>query len=125
VFRQGYIQVNGNHLLRPAIAVNPQGKGAIVVTLVGQDYYPSAAFVPIDSVSTSSTLQVVGTGTGPEDGFSGYFDTTQVGVARWGDYSGAVAAADGSIWMATEYIPPNLGPIGKANWGTYVIHYVP
>jgi hypothetical protein len=35
-----------NHALRPAVAVNAQGRGAIA--LVGPDY-PSAAFVNIDT----------------------------------------------------------------------------
>ena len=124
VLRQGYLQVNGNHLLRPAIAVNPQGLGAIVFTLVGQDFYPSAAFLPIGVSSTSSTIQIAGAGFVPEDGFSGYLDPGLPGIARWGDYSAAVAAADGSIWMATEYIP-NAFRTPKANWGTYVIRYTP
>jgi hypothetical protein len=125
VLRQGFLQVTGNHLLRPAIAVNPQGKGAIVFTLVGPSYFPSAAFLPIDAVSTATTLQIAGAGAAPEDGFSAYLDPGLQGVARWGDYSVAVAAADGSIWMATEYIPPSGGILQKANWGTYVVRYVP
>lgn len=124
VLRQGYVQVNGNHLLRPAIAVNAQGFGAIVFTLVGPDYYPSAAFVPISVTSTSPTIQIAAAGFGPEDGFSGYLDPGVPGIARWGDYSGAVVAPDGSIWMVTEYIP-NAFRTPKANWGTYVIRYVP
>lgn len=124
VLRQGYVQVNGNHLLRPAMAVNPQGLGAMVFTLVGPDYYPSAAFVPISVTSTSSTIQIAAAGFGPEDGFSGYLDPGVPGIARWGDYSGAVVAPDGSIWMVTEYIP-NAFRTPKANWGTYVIRYVP
>jgi hypothetical protein len=123
VLRQGFLSVTGNHLLRPAIAVNPQGKGAINFTLVGPDYYPSAAFVPIDVLSTGTTVQLAAAGSGPEDGFSGYPGFGQ-GVARWGDYSAAVAAADGSIWMATEYIP-NLPRTQLANWGTLVSRYLP
>lgn len=124
VLRQGYVHANGNHLLRPSFAVNPQGLGSMVFTLVGPDYYPSAAFVPISLSSTSSTIQVAARGFGPEDGFSGYLDPGLPGIARWGDYSGAVVAPDGSIWMVTEYIP-NAFRTPKANWGTYVIRYVP
>jgi hypothetical protein len=122
--RQGYLMVSNNHLLRPAIAVNPQGVGAIVVTLVGPDYYPSAALVPIDTLSTASTLQVAATGAFPEDGFTGYPDTgfEQLGTARWGDYSTAVANSDGSIWMTTEYIP-NAPRTQFANWGTFLLRY--
>jgi len=121
VQRQGYFYVNGNHLLRPAIAVNTQAQGAIVFTLVGPNYYPSAAFVPISASTTGSTVQIAGTGAFPEDGFSGYASFGNP-VARWGDYSAAFAASDGSIWMATEYIP-NAPRTQLANWGTYVIKY--
>lgn len=124
--RQGYLLVKGNHLLRPAIAVNPQGKGAIAFTLVGPDYYPSGAFVPIDTLSTGSTVQVSAPGVLPEDGFTGYPDNgfQLAGVARWGDYSGAVATSDGSIWMTTQYIPN--GPRTElANWGTFLTRYAP
>jgi hypothetical protein len=92
--------------------------------LVGPDHYPSAAFLPIDSVSTSSTVQITRAGFAPEDGFSGYFEPGLQGIARWGDYSVAVAASDGSIWMATEYIP-NAVRTPLANWGTYVMRYIP
>ena len=118
--RQGYVLVNNNNLLRPAIAVNPQGNGAIVFTLVGPDYYPSAAFVALNTFSTASTVQIAGPGVLPEDGFTGY----EQGIARWGDYSAAVAASDGSIWMATEYIP-NAPRTQFANWGTFLIRYTP
>jgi hypothetical protein len=121
VVRQGTVFVTGNHLLRPALAVNPQGNGAMVCTLVGPDYFPSAAFVTINLTSTDSTLQVAGAGFSPEDGFSGYSGS---GLARWGDYSAAVADANGSIWMATEYIP-NSPRTPLANWGTFITKVTP
>jgi hypothetical protein len=124
VLRQGALVVDNNHLLRPAIAVNAQGNGAIVFTLVGTNYFPSAAFVPISVASTSSTVQIAAAGFAPEDGFSGY-PPDGIGIARWGDYSGVVVASDGSIWMVTEYIPDPATRTPKANWGTYVMHFVP
>jgi hypothetical protein len=124
VLRQGYLMVKGNHLLRPAIAVNSLGKGAISFTLVGPDYFPSAAWTPIDVQTTGPTVQIASLGAGPEDGFTGYTSPGFPGLARWGDYSGAVAAGDGSIWMTTEYIP-NLPRTELANWGTFVMRYVP
>jgi hypothetical protein len=124
VLRKGYLMVNSNHILRPAISVTPQGRGAIVFTLVGPDHYPSAAFVPIDAFSTGTTAQIAGPGVLPEDGFTGYPEGGGVGIARWGDYSCAVTAADGSIWMTTEYIP-NAPRTELANWGTRVMRYVP
>ena len=126
VLRQGYLLVQKNHLLRPAIGVTAQGRGAIALTLVGPDYFPSAAFVPIDTYSTGTAVQVSSAGTGPEDGFTGY--TTQgfpqTGIARWGDYNSAVVSADGSIWMTVQFIP-NAPRTQLANWGTFITRYIP
>jgi hypothetical protein len=121
VRRQGSLMVTGNHVLRPAIAMNAKGRGAIVFTLVGPDYYPSAAYVPIQNASTASTLYIAGPGAFPEDGFTGY---DYPGVARWGDYSSAVMADDGTLWMTTEYIP-GLPRTELANWGTFIIRCTP
>jgi len=125
-FRQGYLVVDGNHLLRPAIAVNAQGNGAIVFTLVGPNYFPSAAFVPFSSFAPGSAIQVAGPGASPEDGFTGYpnLGYSVTGIARWGDYSSAIVDSTGAVWMATEYIP-NSVRTALANWGTYVMQYIP
>jgi hypothetical protein len=120
--RKGYLMVRNNSLLRPAIGVNSKGAGAVAFTLVGPDYFPSAAAVPLDTFSTGSTVEIVGAGALPEDGFTAYPADGGYGVARWGDYSGAVAAADGSIWMIAEYIP-NAPRTEFANWGTFVMRY--
>ncbi len=124
VLSQGYLVVNNNHVLRPAVAVTPQGRGAVVFTLVGPDYYPSGAFVPIDASATGTTAEVAGQGAFPEDGFTGYTGFGGVGVARWGDYSSAVTTSDGSIWMVGQYIPA-VPRTASANWGTRIIRYVP
>jgi hypothetical protein len=129
--KQGYLAATNNHILRPAVAVDPQGRGAIAFTLVGPDYYPSAAFVSIDTTAAPpSSIQVVGAGVLPEDGFSGYGPLPACptcdgnGIARWGDYSTAVTSTDGSIWFVSEYIP-NLPRTPLANWGTFISQYVP
>lgn len=126
VLNQGYLLVNNNHLLRPGIAVNASGAGAIAVTLVGPDWYPSAALIPFAGVSTPTTIEVAAAGTLPEDGFSGYPNDGGEGdgVARWGDYNSAMAASDGSIWMAVEYIGTYPRTVA-ANWNTFVIHQQP
>lgn len=120
IFRQAYLTAANNSILRPAIAINAQGRGAIAFTLVGPDYFPSAALIPIDTSATASAIQVVAAGTAPEDGFTGY----QSGLARWGDSSAAVVSSDGSIWMAVEYIP-NAPRTDFANWGTFLMPYKP
>ena len=121
VLRQGYLLVQGNHLLRPAIGVTAQGRGAITVTLTGNSYWPTAAYVPITTYLTSTTLEVVAPGAAPEDGFTGYEPCC---VARWGDYNSAAVADDGSIWMVTEFIP-NAPRTQFANWGTYITQFNP
>jgi hypothetical protein len=101
----GYISVDRNHVLFPAVAVNADGEGAIAYTLVGPDYYPSAAFSRIDEDGVGP-VEVVAWGAGPTDGFTGYrsLAPSNAGINRWGDYSTAFADEQGDIWMTTEYI---------------------
>jgi hypothetical protein len=124
---QGYVAVNGNSTIFPAIGVTPSGAGVMTFTLTGTDYYPSAAMVHLDSSgATTSGVQVLAAGTKPDDGFSGYAAYGGAGVGRWGDYSAAVADASGTVWVATEYIPGTFGyPAFLANWGTYVAGVTP
>ena len=100
---QGYVAVRGNNVTYPAVAVLPGGMGIMAFTLVGQGYYPSAAYVHID-VNGTSDVHIAGEGLGPSDGFTSY--KAFVGDpprTRWGDYG--VAVTDGTdIWIASEYI---------------------
>ena len=124
VINQGYLFVNGNHLLRPSLAVNAQGRGAVAATLVGPNWYPSAAYIPFEAFAAPSLLNVAGLGTLPEDGFTGYPGGYGVGIARWGDYNSAVAASDGSIWMAAQFV--GSYPRSEfANWNTFIIRKQP
>jgi hypothetical protein len=103
IVKQGYMAVAGNNVTFPAIAVLPNGKGIMAFTLVGRNYYPSAAYVSID-VNGTGDIHVAAAGLGPSDGFTSY--KAFVGDpprTRWGDYGAAVT--DGSnIWIASEYI---------------------
>ena len=112
VAAQGYIAGPGSsHLVYPAVAVNSHGEAAMVFTLTGTHYYPSAATWSFGSRS----IQVLADGAAPQDGFSAYYYNRP----RWGDYSAASVGSDGSIWMATEMIPG--GPRRRAaNWGTFI-----
>ncbi|MEO8329422.1 MAG: hypothetical protein ABI586_05400, partial [Candidatus Nanopelagicales bacterium] len=70
-------------------------------------------------------VTIYAAGQRPADGFTGYPEFGGSGVERWGDYSAAVADAEGTIWTAAEYIPGTYGydpAIGKyiANWGTAI-----
>ncbi len=128
---QGYIDLPGNNVTYPAVAVTPSGRGAIGFTVVGPDYFPSAGFSGVDAIAGAGPVQIAGAGAGPQDGFSQY-PPAPAGRPRWGDYGAAVV--DGSsIWLANEYIgqvctvaqytaDPTCGntraPLG--NWGTRI-----
>ncbi len=122
VVSQSYLVVPGSNLLRTSIAVNENGIGDIAATLVGPKTYPSAVYVPVSIFSTPKNVYIAGPGTLPEDGFTGYPPYGY--IARWGDFSTAVAASDGSIWTASEYIG-NLPRTAGANWDTSITHIRP
>jgi len=125
VTRQGYIALPRDTVMFPSIGVNAAGKGVVAFSIGGPDFYPSTGYATIDFSSGVGPVRVAGAGAGPDDGFSGYATYGGSGrVARWGDYSAAVAAADGSIWSAAEYIPGGQRTL-LANWGTYVSHVTP
>jgi hypothetical protein len=98
----GYVAVQGANLTYPSIVVGPTGAGAIGATLTGPDYYPSAAVARFRPGQAPASVQITGTGVGPNDGFTatgeGGFDP------RWGDYGAATIAPDGSMWLASEYV---------------------
>ena len=113
---QGYVAGPANsHLLYPALTVNANGVAAIVFTLTGPTYFPSAAFWNFRS---PSSIHMLFPGTAAEDGFAAY----RFARPRWGDYSAAAVGSDNSIWMATEMIPGGFRK-KAANWGTFVARW--
>jgi len=140
VVKQGYVAVANNNVAYPALSLLPNGRGVIAMTLVGPDYYPSAAYVPISSAAGAGAVSIDGAGVGPQDGFSEYVVFNGAGTnpptarPRWGDYGAAVADGD-HIWMASEFIGQTCtlaqymtSPFGScggtrtalANWGTHI-----
>ena len=117
VVDQGYVAVAGQNTFYPSIGVNAQGTAVLACSLAGPAYFPSAAYVPL--TRRNENVRLAAAGTAPEDGFSGYVFYGGAGVARWGDYSAAVADERGAIWIATEYIP-SAPRTQLANWGTFV-----
>jgi len=113
------VSVNQENLLFPAIAVNNSGKGIIAFTLVGPDFFPSAAYAPLSMASGAGAVRIAAPGVEPSDGFSGLKPFGGTGVARWGDYHTAVVdPADGSFWFTAQC---NLGGPRSlyANWSTF------
>ena len=137
---QGYLAAKQNNVTYPAIAVTKDGKGVMAFTLVGRDFFPSAAFASIDA-SGVGPIQVAASGLGPADGFSGYelFNFPNPARPRWGDY-GAAVVDGGNIWIASEYIGQTCtfaqytsAPFGScggtrsslANWDTRISEVQP
>ena len=64
VTRQGYVATANNNLLYPAIGVSENGNGAMVFTLTGPDYFPSAAYIPITlSGGVAADIRLAAAGT--------------------------------------------------------------
>jgi hypothetical protein len=133
VEKDGYIAIPGNNVTYPAVAVSPSGRGAIAFTLVGPDFYPSAAYSNLDAISGVTEAFIASPGHGPQDGFTGY-KAEGSARPRWGDYGGAVYD-NGNIWLASEFIGQTCtlaqymaAPFGTcggtrttlANWGTSI-----
>lgn len=118
IVKQGYVSLTDHGMLFPSVGVNALGKALMSFSIAGASLYPSVAYVTLDAVKGAGPITLVANGAGPDDGFSGYvFFADRAG--RWGDYSAAVADADGTIWFANEYIP-NAPRTLLANWGTFI-----
>ena len=131
VHNQGYVTVAEQNVIYPSIGVNESGRAVLTFTLSGPRYFPTAAYSPV--TGQAGNVRVAGAGLGPEDGFTGYSTFRGNGIARWGDYSAAVADANGDIWIAAEYIGQTciLAQFSAdrtcggtrsslANWGTFI-----
>ena len=128
VFNQGYVAIDSPHqdsVMFPAVGVNAAGKAAISFSVVGEDFFPSAAYALLDAVNGAGPIIISGPGVAPDDGFSGYAPFAKRGAARWGDYSAAVSDEFGNIWMGAEMIPNNPPFILAANWGTFITAVAP
>ncbi|HEV8194279.1 MAG TPA: hypothetical protein VGP82_22745 [Ktedonobacterales bacterium] len=103
---QGTYGMANNNLNYPAIGVTASGRAVMAFTLVGADYYPSAAYAGLDALTGLGAVHVAQAGAGPEDGFSDYLyygNPPGTKRPRWGDY-GAAAVVGNNIWIASEYI---------------------
>src|SRR3990170_2599498 len=132
---QGYLAIPNNNVIMPAIATFPNGRGIIAFTLVGEDFYPSAAFAIINGALGVGPVRMAAEGLGPQDGFTEYF--LGGGRPRWGDY-GAAVVDGGSLWFASEYIGQTCDfdeflldmscggtRSALANWGTRISRLSP
>lgn len=121
---QGYLAVNKEDLLFPSIGVTPSGNAVMAFSLVGPNYYPSAAYTDLNFGPDPGTVHIAAAGVAPDDGFSGYRAFGGAGAGRWGDYSAAAATPTGTVWFASEYISGGHRTM-FANWATFVAQVTP
>jgi hypothetical protein len=136
----GRVAVANNHLLFPSWGVLQNGWGVMVFTLVGKDYYPTAAYaIKRQNADDFGPVRIAELGKAPWDGFTGYPPFTGQNRPRWGDYH--MAVSDGSsIWGTVEYIEsnctyaewyasnfacPDNSRTSLSNWGTRNFQIVP
>jgi hypothetical protein len=127
VLNQGYVAIDSPHqnsVMFPAVGVNAAGKAAISFSVVGEDFFPSAAYALLDAVKGAGPIIISGRGVSPNDAASGYAPFG-FRVSRWGDYSAAVSDEAGHIWMGAQMIPVNPPVILLANWGTFITEVTP
>jgi hypothetical protein len=75
VFNQGYVAIDSPHqnsVMFPAVGVNATGKAVISFSLVGEDFFPSAAYAKLDAVNGAGPIVISRPGVGPNDAASGY-----------------------------------------------------
>ena len=131
VDRQKYASVAGETLSYPSFGINSSGGAVITCALVGPDYYPSTAYVPLDSHLTATSVSISSLGVAPDDGFTGYSTDANgnpvQGTARWGDYSQIQPDEAGNMWMAQETISNKSNTVRPsfANWGTFITKVKP
>jgi hypothetical protein len=115
MLRDGYINVPRSSVIFPSIAASPAGPVGAFFSLSGLDQFPSTAWARLDGLGPNDApvVHISAKGTAPEDGFTGYPLSNQLGfltpapvdpsngatgVARWGDYSAAAVDESGCLW---------------------------
>ena len=91
----------GNHLLIPALAVRPGGKGVLAVSISGPDFWPSAGYAVLHGDRFVS-MHVTAAGVGVTDDTFGY--TTPGLLNPFGYFATALVAPDGRFWLASQYV---------------------
>ena len=121
-WEQGYVSVNGAERSPSGDRHEDTAEGVIVFTVVWPGRLPVGGLLA-DARRRSREPQHC-LWARPADGFTGYgFRGGR--VERWGDYSDANVAADGSLWMATEWIQGNVHAPRLANWNTRILKINP
>ncbi len=118
IHKQGYVSAQNAFVSFPSVGVTDDGLGVIAFSLMGTNYFPSAAHISINPSGTTGIIRIVRDGFRPEDGFS-CFPEFGGSSCRWGDYTASAATPDGTVYSAVEMISDNSRSY-FANWSTFI-----
>ena len=128
IANQGYVALgNNDNAYFPSIGVNAAGKGVMTFSMSGHHYFPSAAYTSIDAVNGAGPIHIAAAGARPDRRRVRATRPSAATVSRAGATTRPpLRADDGSIWIATEFIPGGFGfPPYLNNWGTFVGNVTP
>ena len=122
---QGFLTGTGQlGLAYPSFAVNGSGKALMVFDATGPSNRPSVGYVTMTASASPGPIHLAAAGPLPYDGLTCYLVKKLGGPCRWGDYSAAAAAPDGSVWFAGEVSTSTHDSDGD-NWGTFIGNVTP
>jgi hypothetical protein len=104
IHRQGYVAAKGEDIMYPSIGLTTRDDGAMVFSLSGPDYWPSAAYTTWTGEDIiTGPIHIALKGQAPQDGFTEYPYVEGIDRPRWGDFTMAATVGD-KIYLETEYI---------------------
>jgi len=105
---EGVIALAGSSLLMPSIAVSQSGVKVIGTSVMGLNYYPTAAFVVLDEKAEQQTIHITARGK------AALYEWLGDEKYRFGDYS--AACTDGNdVYLYNEFVSVDKYPIGSSN----------
>ena len=116
--RNGYVAVPGHHAVNGAVAASPLG-AAMALSLLGPGLNYSAAFVRLAPEPVGAVL-VPRPAPEPLHGFAA--------ETRNGDFTGACAALDGTLWLAAQCASGTVHVTAsgkRQNWATQMVRVDP
>jgi hypothetical protein len=122
MINQGFLTGAGSlGLSYPSIGVNSSGAAVMAFDASGPANFPSVGYVTLTATGAPGPIHIAAAGPLPYDGFSCYLTKHQGGPCRWGDYTAAAVAPDGSVWFAGE-LTTTTTDSAQNNWGTFIGH---
>ncbi|GJP46900.1 hypothetical protein CLOM_g6150 [Closterium sp. NIES-68] len=113
----GIYGVPGQSLLSPVIGFNSKGRGILAATLIGSEYFPTAAYLRINQKGVpDKSIFAVGPGQAPLEVLSGTY-------AAFGETQSISVDTGGNAWATLQYVS-GKERTNEANWATFMFKVV-